>query len=135
VRAEFYRKEGGDEAIAWARWTDRGVRIRATDEQARVALGRIFHPRPLVVDDASLRSFGTSGPLVLQPGSLPWFRSAAQARAQDEGLEVRLVAEEEGTMGWDPAGAYRTFADQVAHRVRNASEAGRGEQEARETAR
>ena len=135
MRAEFYRKEDGDEPVAWARWTERGLLTGATDDRGRAALARIFHSAPIVVDDPSQRSFGTSGPLVLPPGSLQWFRSAAQTRARDEVLEVRFVAEEEGTMGWDPAGAYRTFADQVAHRVLNASQAGPIEREAGETAR
>jgi hypothetical protein len=71
----------------------------------------------VVVDDPSLRSVGTSGPVVLQPGSLRWFQAAARIRGQQQGLAVRFVAEEQGAMGWDPAGAYRTFPEAAERRV------------------
>jgi hypothetical protein len=71
----------------------------------------VFRPAPVAIDDPSLRAAGTSGPAILFPGTLEWFRAAALIRGQAEGLAVRFVPEGEGKMGWDPAGAYRTFAD------------------------
>jgi hypothetical protein len=35
--------------------------------------------------------------------------AAARVRGEAEGLKARFVQNEEGAMGWDPAGAYRTF--------------------------
>jgi len=76
-------------------------------------LGAIFRPTPVVVDDASLRPLGTSGEVVLEPGSLEWFRAALSTRSPALGLAVRFVTDEiEG--GWDPAANYRTFAEQAA---------------------
>jgi hypothetical protein len=113
VLAEFYRDEEPDQVVGRASWEGRGVELSAEDEDVRASLARIFRPTPAVVDDPSLRSYGTSGPVQLAPGGLSWFRAAAQARAGDEGLRVRLVPEARGAMGWDPAGTYRTFAKQV----------------------
>jgi len=74
-----------------------------------------------VVDDAALRSFGTSGPEVLSPGSLRWFLAATKARSGAEKLGFRLAPDQGRRMGWDPAGAYRLFPDQVEHAERIAS--------------
>jgi hypothetical protein len=70
------------------------------------------------VDDASLRSLGTHGESLLQPGSLEWFRAALLSRALALGLGVRFVAQEVRG-GWDPAANYRTFADQVSRLTRS----------------
>jgi hypothetical protein len=82
------------------------------------ALERIFRHIPVVLDDPSLRTVGTSGPVLLQPGSLRWFQAAARIRGWKEGLVVRFVPEDPGAMGWDPAGAYRTFPEAIERKVR-----------------
>jgi hypothetical protein len=92
------------------------VRIEESDPEVAPALERIFRPVPAVVDDPSLRSAGTSGSSTLEPGDLRWFMAAAASRAEREGLAVRLVATGRGGLGWDPAGAYRTFAQSVERR-------------------
>jgi hypothetical protein len=110
VRAEFYReRQGSKEVVGSATWTGSGITVEARTEDAPSVIGTIFRPTPVAVDDPSLRSFGTRGDVVLQPGSMQWFLAAARARGQAEGLEVRFLAEEKPVMGWDPAGAYRTF--------------------------
>ncbi len=110
MRAEFYRdRQGSKEMIGSATWTGSGITLEARTDDAPSIIGTIFRPTPVAVDDPSLRSFGTRGEVVLQPGSMQWFLAAARTRGQAEGLEVRLVAEEAPVMGWDPAGAYRTF--------------------------
>jgi hypothetical protein len=113
LRAEFYQSDSPDEVVGSATWERGGVAIDAADEAPRDRLGRIFRPTPVVEDDPSLRSFGTAGPSVLAPGSLRWFEAAARRRAPAERLSVRFVAEQETPTGWDPAGAYRTFNEQI----------------------
>jgi hypothetical protein len=116
MQAEFYREEAPDQVVGMATWGGSGVVMEAEDDRVRDSLARIFRPIPVLIDDPSLRSFGTAGPVQLAPGSLPWFRAAAEARATDEGLRVRLVPDPRGAMGWEPAGAYRTFNDQIERR-------------------
>jgi len=117
VRAEFRQEENGSERmVAAATWTGRGVEIEGPDEAARWLLERVFRAAPVSVDDPSLRSFGTRGEVVLQPGSLRWFMAAAGSRARAEGLKVRFFGSADTAMGWDPAGAYRTFVS-TAERV------------------
>ena len=111
--AEFYKEKAPDDVLGRATWDASGARIDTEDESVRSSLARIFRPLPVVVDDPSLRSYGTSGPVQLTPGSLQWFRAAAEGRAADEGFRVRLVPQLRGSMGWDPAGAYRTFDKQI----------------------
>jgi hypothetical protein len=113
LRAEFYNPDSPDEVVGSALWTRAGVTVDAPAESTRERLGRIFRPTPVVEDDPSLRSFGTAGPSVLAPGSLRWFEAAARRRAAAEGLSVRFVVEQEAHTGWDPAGAYRPFDEQI----------------------
>ena len=82
------------------------------------ALARVFRPTPVVIDDAAFRQAGTSGPAVVHPGGPLWFQAAARVRGSEEGLGVRFVPEEDSAMGWDPAGAYRSFSDAVVRRIR-----------------
>lgn len=114
--AEFYREDAPERVLGSAVWDGSGVRIEAEDDGVRTSLARIFRPVSVVVEDPSLRSYGTSGPVVLQPGGLLWFRAAAEGGAVSEGLRVRLVPRSQSAMGWDPAGAYRTFNKQVEQR-------------------
>ena len=111
MRAEFYREGDPQSVVASATWGRNGVKLDAADENE--AISRIFRPVPLMVDDSAYRSSGTSGAVVLQPGTLLWFRSAAQVRGAEEGFRVRFVPEGQDVMGWDPAGAYRSFSESV----------------------
>lgn len=112
MRAEFYGNDDPKKVLATARWSGRGVDVTG-DEVFEPRIRGIFRPIPVVVDDPSFRSRGTSGPVVLQPGTLLWFRAAAQARGTAEGLKVRFVPEGQDVMGWDPAGAYRPFSESI----------------------
>jgi hypothetical protein len=114
VRAEFHRQDDEEAAaVGSARWTPAGVEIEAEDLKVRRAIGRIYRGTNVVVDDPSLRSFGTAGPEVLAPGGLRWFLAATKARSGAEKLGYRLTPNHGPRMGWDPAGAYRRFPDQV----------------------
>jgi len=128
VRAQFLR---ADDEVASAVWTGRDIEIETNDDAARTALRRVFQRTAVVVDDAALRSNGTSGPATLQPGSLRWFTAVARARGEAEGFHVRFLPEAPAAMGWDPAGAYRPFSDIIesiesltVYRSADASEAG-----------
>jgi hypothetical protein len=108
VRVEFVRT--GDESkqvVASARWT--GSAAEPADGPSRELVDRIFRLASVSIDDASLRSFGTNGEVILEPGSLRWFLAAARVRGEAEGLKARFVSDEQTALGWDPAGAYRTF--------------------------
>jgi hypothetical protein len=113
VKALFARTEAPDQIVGSAVWGPEGVTVEAEDDAARQAIDRILRPVPVMVDDPSQRSYGTSGPVVLTPGSLRWFRTAAEVRSKEDGLAVRFVPRAEAPVGWDPAGAYRTFNDAV----------------------
>jgi len=115
MRAEFYRPDDNDQPAGVARWDGRTVHVDAPDEDTRARIVRVFRLTPVVVDDPALRPMGARGESLVQPGSLDWFRIAAAARAGDEALAVRLVPEVQGRGGWDPASAYRTFRQDVAH--------------------
>jgi hypothetical protein len=116
--AEFYKPDAAEQVVGRAIWDGRGVHVEADDEAVRTSIERVFRPVPVVVDDPSLRSLGTSGPVQLAPGSLVWFRAAAEARGPVEGLRARLVPQSDAAMGWEPAGAYRTFDGQMEHKER-----------------
>jgi hypothetical protein len=100
-------------AVATATWRDGRVIVEATDPELKGSLERAFRPTPVVVDDASLRSAGTRGEVVLQPGDLQWFRAVAHYRVPAEaGLVARFVpGVSEG--GFDPAANYRRFDEQI----------------------
>jgi hypothetical protein len=115
MRAEFYVPDAPDQVVGRARWGAQGIEVEADHADARGKLDRIFRPTAVVVDDPALRSFGTSGPTVLQPGSLRWFHEAALARAKEDGLAARLVPETVA-VDYDPAGLYRTFDKQWERR-------------------
>ena len=116
MRAEFYRADAPDQIVGQARWRSSGVEFLTEDAPVRAALQRIFRPTAVVVDDPSLRPFGTSGPIVLQPGGLRWFHEAALARAPAEGVVARLVPESGASVGYDPAGLYRPLNEQWERR-------------------
>ncbi|MGE5460347.1 MAG: hypothetical protein ACM3WR_06955 [Solirubrobacterales bacterium] len=111
MRAELYRPDAPEEVVAVATWKDSSADLEAGPD-APEGLGAILRPTPLVIDDPSLRAQGTHGEILLEPGSLPWFRAALQTRTEALGLAVRFVpGVREG--GWDPAGLSRTFEQQV----------------------
>jgi len=90
------------------------------DPSVAGCVARIFRPTPVVVDDAAYRSEGTHGEVVVQPGTLEWFRAAALTRAGEAGLVARLVPGElEG--GWDPAALYRTFEETMDRLARRSA--------------
>ncbi len=112
MRAEFYGDDDPKTILATARWGPRGVDVTGDagmDEKVRA----VFRAISVVIDDSSFRSAGTSGPVVLHPGTLLWFRAAAEVRGKAEGLKVRFVPEGQDVMGWDPAGAYRPFSESI----------------------
>lgn len=117
MRAEFYRpveseEEGPPKVVGAAVWDGSAAIVETGDSEVRESLERVFRPAPLTVDDASLRRLGTHGAVVLEPGTLEWFRAAALSRAGEHGLAVRFVPEvREG--GFDPAGQYRGFGEAV----------------------
>ncbi len=109
MRAELYRPEEPD-LVAVATWSNGRPSLEVIEEVP--GLNDLLRPTPVVTDDASLRGPGTSGEVVLEPGSSAWFRAALLSRAPALGLSVRFVAERI-TGGWDPAAAYATFDEEV----------------------
>ncbi len=131
MRAEFYGEDPKN-VLAAVRWDRRGLDVSG-DREAEEKIRRILRPTPVVVDDAAFRSSGTSGPVVLHPGTLLWFRAAAQVRSAAEGLKVRFVPEGQDVMGWDPAGAYRPFSETIERKELSGVTARPEEAEAGET--
>ena len=115
MQAELYRPpaaEGEPETIvAVATWRDGRASIDVLDGSV-TGLRDVIRLTPVVVDDAALRSQGTQGEVLLQPGDRRWFVAATRARSLALGLSVRYVAEA-GPGGWDPASQYRRFTQQV----------------------
>ena len=110
MRVEFLpNQEGATSLVAAAKWNGSSVEFEAEGEANRALLERIFRAAPVAIDDPALRSFGTNGEVMLLPGTMRWFMAAAKTRGEAEGLRVRFVATDLGSLGWDPAGAYRTF--------------------------
>jgi hypothetical protein len=111
MRAELYRPDAADAVVAVAAWEGKQARLDVKDASVP-GLDRIFRPTPIAIDDPALRHPGTSGPAVLQPGDLEWFRAALLTRAPELGLAVRFVS---GAVvgGFDPASQYRSFEEQV----------------------
>jgi hypothetical protein len=112
VRIEFHRPGAPDDVVGHATWTGSRADVAAEGDADREAITAVFRATPVVTDDAAYRRQGTRGEVVVQPGSLSWFRAAAFARAPDFGLVARAVpGVREG--GWDPAAQYRSFGDAV----------------------
>jgi hypothetical protein len=101
MRAEFYRPQAPDRVVGTATWDGRRVEVEDGDPEIREALIRVFAPSSVSVEDASLRPAGTSGPTVVKPGDVVWFRVAARVRGDREGLSVRFVTDRPPR--WDPA--------------------------------
>jgi hypothetical protein len=110
---EFHTPDAPDEVVATASWDGGDPTVMSEDEDVRLAIVSSFRRTPVVIDDASYRRLGTSGAVLIQPGSLEWFRAVIQARVPAEtGLTGRFVpGVSEG--GYDPAAGYRTFEDSI----------------------
>ena len=115
MRAEFVRPDGESVVVVGsATWTDDGIGVGAPAPSVADTLRAMFRPAPVVVDDPALLPPGSSGPVVLQPGSLLWFSATARAGASREGLTVRLVPPQPRGVTWDPAGSYRPFSESIS---------------------
>jgi hypothetical protein len=101
MRADFFRPDAPDEIVGSATWDGERAVIAAVDPKVRETLARVFRPSSVAVEDRTARPAGTSGPTVVGPGDLEWFRTAALQRGAQEGLAVRFVTTAPG--GWDPA--------------------------------
>jgi hypothetical protein len=132
MRAEFYDPNDRETVVGVATWDGRVVHVSSGDDAARDRIRRVFRLTPVVVDDPALRPLSARGESVIQPGSLEWFRTAAVSRAQEAGLAARIVPEAQGQGGWDPASAYRTFRQTVAHLVGRARNEGQDLEQAGE---
>ena len=114
MKVEFRRPDDEQQTtMATVAWEGRRAIIESDDEEIAAKLAHAFRATPIVTDAAAYRQLGTSGPVVLQPGDLAWFRAVAKVRAGAEtGLAARFVPEiTEG--GFDPAAGYRSFEEQI----------------------
>ena len=115
MRAEIYRppaaEDEPDTVVAVATWTNGGTSIDVLDPTIE-GIEAVVRATPVAVDDPALRSLGTRGEVLLQPGDLEWFLAAVRSRARALGLSVRFVARARRG-GWDPASQYRRFEEQV----------------------
>jgi hypothetical protein len=113
MRIELYREDDPEHPVAGASWDGRQVGVEAGEDELRSKVERMFRRTPVVVADPAMLPQGSHGEVVVQPGTLGWFRAAAFARAGEVGLKVRVVPEVLGQGGWDPAASYRTFREQT----------------------
>jgi hypothetical protein len=116
VKIEFHTTEDPETVVGTATWDGTQASVESGDDVVAAELWKVFRATPVVVDDATYRRRGTSGEVALQPGSLEWFRAAAQVRAPEAGLVARVVpGVTEG--GYDPAAGYRTFEEAIERLV------------------
>jgi len=113
MQVEFHQPDAPDAVVATVAWNGGDPIVTSDDDAIRDALTEALRRTPVVIDDASYRRLGTAGDVMIQPGSLEWFRAVIQARVPAEtGLTGRFVpGVREG--GYDPAAGYRTFADSI----------------------
>jgi|SRR5919108_805508 hypothetical protein len=114
MRVEFFRPDEPDDIVGAAVWDGRSVSIDAAKDSDRELLERVFRPSPVRHTVPSTRPGGNAHEVVVEPGDLEWYRMAATARGESEGLQVRFVTDRPG--GWDPAGTYRSMRTWVAAR-------------------
>jgi hypothetical protein len=108
MHAELHPADAPERVVAIATWDGRRALLEVLDPEVAGSLSGLFRPTPVVVDDGAHRRLGTHGDVLIEPGTLAWFRAAVRARAAEVGLVARLVpGVSEG--GWDPAAQYRTF--------------------------
>ena len=113
MQVEFHQPDTPDDVLATVAWNGGDPIVTSEDDAIRAALAKALRRTPVVIDDASYRRLGTAGEVMIQPGSLEWFRAVVQARVPAEtGLTGRFVpGVREG--GYDPAAGYRTFEDSI----------------------
>lgn len=112
MRAELHLPDEPERVVAIATWDGRQARLQVLDPAVAGALARLFRPTPVVVDDGAYRRQGTHGEVLIEPGTLEWFRAAVTTRAVEAGFVARIVpGVTEG--GWDPAAQYRTFGESI----------------------
>jgi hypothetical protein len=113
MQVEFFRPDATDVVVASADWNDGDPAITGEDDEICAGLRHAFRHTPVVIDEASYRRQGTSGAVLIQAGSLEWFRAVVQARVPAEtGLTGRFIpGVREG--GYDPAAGYRTFEESI----------------------
>jgi hypothetical protein len=117
VKVEFHLPDAPDDVLVTAGWHDGEVEVASDDDARRARVEKAYRRTPVVVDDGAYRRMGTSGEVVIQPGTLEWFRAVTQTRAQSEtGLSARSVPEVRG--GYDPASNYRSFEAQMERLTR-----------------
>ncbi len=123
MRAELYRPAAAegepDTVVAVATWRDDRASVEILDPSV-TGLDDVVRPTPVAVDDPALRSQGTTGEVLLQPGDRDWFLAAVRTRSASLGLSVRFVPDA-GPGGWDPASGYRRFDEQVEKLARERS--------------
>ena len=116
MRVELRPATEGDEeppAVATVTWDGRAAVVEAEDDAVREAVVHAFRPTPVVTDDQAYLRVGATGPAVIAPGDLTWFRAAALARVPAEtGLRVRMVPQI-ASGGFDPAANYRPLREQL----------------------
>jgi hypothetical protein len=104
MRAELVRSDAPDDVVASASWFEGRVVPESGDD---ALLARVFRSSAVSIDAPAMRQPGTSGPVVVEPGDLEWFRAAALLRGRAEGYEVRFTTDRPG--GWDPAMDPQTY--------------------------
>lgn len=112
MKVEFHTADDSDTVVGTATWDGRQASVESGDDEVAAKLWKVFRAIPVVVDDAAYRRLGTHGEVAIPPGSLEWFRAAAQVRAGEAELVARVVSEvNEG--GYDPAAGYRSFEETI----------------------
>jgi hypothetical protein len=114
VKVEFHLPDAPDDVLVTAGWRDGEIVVTSEDETRRARVEKAYRRTPVVIDDGAYRRQGTRGEVVIQPGSLEWFRAVTQSRAQSEtGLAARFVPDVRRGAGYDPAAGYRPFEEQI----------------------
>lgn len=114
MKVEFHLPDAPDDVLVTAEWRDGAVVVSSRDDARRARVEKAYRHTPAVVDDGAYRRLGTSGEVVIPPGSLEWFRAVTQTRARSEtGLVPRTVPDVRRGAGYDPAAGYRPFEEQV----------------------
>ena len=112
MRAELHPADDPERVVAVATWDGREAVLQVLDPDVAGSLSGLFRPTPVVVDDGAHRRLGTHGAVLIEPGTLEWFRAAVAQRAAEAGFVARIVpGVSEG--GWDPAAQYRTFGESI----------------------
>lgn len=112
MRAELHPVDDPERIVAVATWDGRAAHMEILAPSFADPLSTLLRPTPVVIDDGTLRRLGTHGEVLIEPGTLEWFRAAVAQRVAEVGLVARFVpGVSEG--GWDPAAQYRTFGESI----------------------